>query len=281
MRIVPLLCLSLILAIVGVASAANDYPIPEAKKNHWAWKGPVRPALPTVKNQSWIQNPIDQFILAKLEAVGLQPAPVATREQLIRRVTFDLIGLPPTPSEIDAFLEESRAKPQAAWEKLIDRLLASPHYGERWGRHWLDLARYADSNGYEYDEARPNAWRYRDYVVQAFNSDKPYDRFIKEQLAGDEIAPDDPQALVATGFNLLGPDMTDSSDKLQRRQNTLNDMTDTAALVFQAVPAVTITSSNRFRRRTIIDCRRSSRRRYSATMCRFRLKISGPNSKPP
>jgi len=111
-------------------------------------------------------------------------------------------------------------------------LLASPHYGERWGRHWLDLARFAESNGYEYDEARPNAWRYRDYVVQSFNEDKPYDRFIKEQLAGDEFEPDNPQALVATGFNLLGPDMTDSSDKPQRRQNTLNDMTDTTGLVF-------------------------------------------------
>src|SRR5207253_2176266 len=119
-----------------------------------------------------------------------------------------------------------------AWEKVIDRLLASPHYGERWGRHWLDLARYAESNGYEFDEPRPNAWHYRDYVIASFNSDKPYDRFIKEQLAGDELFADDPQALIATGFNLLGPDMTDSANQLQRRQNTLDDMTDTAGFAF-------------------------------------------------
>ena len=111
---------------------------------------------------------------------------------------------------------------------MIDRLLASPHYGERWGRHWLDLARYADTNGYEFDEPRPDAWRYRDYVIRSFNADKPYDRFILEQLAGDEAFPGDPEALVATGFNLLGPDMTDASDQVQRRLNTLNDMTDTA-----------------------------------------------------
>src|SRR5262249_5407762 len=113
-----------------------------------------------------------------------------------------------------------------------DRLLASPHYGERWGRHWLDLARFAESNGYEFDEVRPDAWRYRDYVIRSFQTDKPYDRFVREQLAGDELAPDDADALTATAFNLLGPDMTDASDQAQRRLNTLNDMTDTAALAF-------------------------------------------------
>ena len=115
---------------------------------------------------------------------------------------------------------------------MIDRLLASPQYGERWGRHWLDLARYADTNGYEFDEPRPDAWRYRDYVIRSFNADKPFDRFVLEQLAGDEAFPGDPEALVATGFNLLGPDMTDASDQAQRRLNTLNDMTDTAGLAF-------------------------------------------------
>ena len=199
------------------------------KKNHWAWQAPTRPVPPTVTDSGWVRNPIDAFILAKLEAASLKPAARASREQLIRRVTFDLIGLPPTPKEIDAFVND---RDNAAWEKVVDRLLASPHYGERWGRHWLDLARYAESNGYEFDEPRPNAWRYRDYVVAAFNADKPYDRFLKEQLAGDELYPDDPQALVATGFNLLGPDMTDSANQAQRRQNTLDDMTDTAGLVF-------------------------------------------------
>src|SRR5262249_40458723 len=113
-----------------------------------------------------------------------------------------------------------------------DRLLASPHYGERWGRHWLDLARFAESNGYEFDEVRPDAWRYRDYVIRSFQTDKPYDRFVREQLAGDELAPDDADALIATAFNLLGPDMTDAADQAQRRLNTLNDMTDTAGLAF-------------------------------------------------
>jgi hypothetical protein len=199
------------------------------KANHWAWKPPVRSAVPVVKDAAWVRNPIDAFILAKLEAAGLKPSAPATREQLIRRVTFDLIGLPPTPAEIDAFVNDRTPN---AWEKVVDRLLASPHYGERWGRHWLDLARFAESNGYEFDEPRPNAWRYRDYVINAFNADKPYDRFIKEQLAGDELFPTDPQALIATGFNLLGPDMTDAANQAQRRQNTLDDMTDTAALAF-------------------------------------------------
>jgi len=224
-----LLTVAPLLALLGSARAGDDFVITPEKKNHWAWKAPVSPPLPNVRNEAWVKNPIDRFVLAKLESAGLQPAPLASREQLIRRVTLDLIGLPPTPEEIDAFVDDASVD---AWEKVIDRLLASPHCGERWGRHWLDLARFAESNGYEFDEARPNAWRYRDYVVASFNSDKPYDRFIKEQVAGDELDPDDPQALIATGFNLLGPDMTDSSDKLQRRQNTLNDMTDTTGLVF-------------------------------------------------
>jgi hypothetical protein len=185
--------------------------------------------LPPVKNAGWVRNPIDAFILAKLEAATLTPAAPASRPHLIRRVTFDLIGLPPTPAEIDAFVND---RSEGAWAKVVDRLLASPHYGERWGRHWLDLARFAESNGYEYDEPRPNAWRYRDYVIAAFNADKPYDRFLQEQLAGDELWPDEPQALIATGFNLLGPDMTDAASQAQRRQNTLDDMTDTASLAF-------------------------------------------------
>ncbi|HXG12837.1 MAG TPA: DUF1553 domain-containing protein [Gemmataceae bacterium] len=223
-------CLPLLIALATpLGTLANDdYPIPPAKKNHWAWRL-TAPEPPAVRDRSWAHNPIDLFILARLEEAGLRPAPAASREELIRRATFDLIGLPPTPEEIDAFVNDPSPH---AWEKVIDRLLASPHYGERWGRHWLDLVRYADSNGYEHDEVRPDAWRYRDYVIRSFNADKPYDRFIKEQLAGDELYPDDPEALIATGFNLLGPDMTDAADQMQRRQNTLNDMTDTAALVF-------------------------------------------------
>ena len=221
-----------LLALLGASGhdlAADEYTIPADAKDHWAWKPPVRPDVPRVRAAAWARNPIDAFILAKLEAAGLKPAAPARREQLLRRVTFDLTGLPPTPAEIDAFLADGTAD---AYERVVDRLLASPHYGERWGRHWLDLARYAESNGYEHDEARPEAWRYRDYVLRAFNADKPYDRFVREQLAGDELAPDDPDALTATGFNLLGPDMTDASSQAARRQNTLDDMTDTAGLVF-------------------------------------------------
>ena len=216
-------------AVVAAPLVAREDDMQDAQKEHWAWRSVRRPAVPKVKNEAWVKNPVDAFILHRLENEGLTPAAAASREQLLRRVTFDLIGLPPTPDEIDAFVDD---KSSEAWEKVIDRLLASPRYGERWGRHWLDLARFAESNGYEYDEIRPDAWRYRDYVIEAFNKDKPYTRFIQEQLAGDELFPDEPAARIATAFNLLGPDMTDSADQPQRRQNTLNDMTDTAALAF-------------------------------------------------
>ena len=220
MRTCPL-TLAVLLACAAVGRA--DPPA-----EHWAWKKPVRSPVPTVRGAQ-PANPIDAFVRARLDAAGLSPAPPASREHLLRRVTFDLTGLPPTPEEVTAFVNDSSPE---AWEKVIDRLLASPRYGERWGRHWLDLARYADTNGYEFDEPRPDAWRYRDYVIRSFNADKPFDRFVLEQLAGDEAFPGDRDALTATGFNLLGPDMTDASDQAQRRLNTLNDMTDTAGLAF-------------------------------------------------
>src|SRR5262245_32763092 len=211
---------------VTLAVAAPGRADPRA--DHWAWKPPVRPPVPAVRGPQ-PANPIDAFVRARLDASGLEPTPPATREHLLRRVTYDLTGLPPTPAEIDGFLNDHSP---GAWEKVIDRLLANPSYGERWSRHWLDLARYADTNGFEFDEPRPDAWRYRDYVIRSFNADKPFDRFVVEQLAGDEAFPGDREALVATGFNLLGPDMTDASDQAQRRLNTLNDMTDTAGLAF-------------------------------------------------
>src|SRR5688500_4112924 len=219
----PLRLLSLAVLGVVVSAARADRP-----DDHWAWKRPARPEVPVVRGAP-PANPIDAFVRAKLEAAGLVPAAPASREHLLRRVTFGLTGLPPTPDEIDAFVND---RSPGAWEKVIDRLLASPRYGERWGRRWLDLARYADTNGYEFDELRPDAWRYRDYVIRSLNADKPYDRFVIEQLAGDEAYPGDRDAWIATGFNLLGPDMTDASDQAQRRLNTLNDLTDTAGLVF-------------------------------------------------
>jgi hypothetical protein len=226
--------LALVVLAAVAAGRASAGESSSAARDHWAWKPPVRPETPAVKDRGWVRNPIDAFVLAKLETAGLGPAPPAPRETLLRRATLDVTGLPPTPEEIDSFLSDDSP---GAWEAVVDRLLASARYGERWGRHWLDLARYADSNGYEHDEPRPDAWRYRDYVVSSFNADKPYDRFIEEQLAGDELFPSDPQALVATGFNLLGPDMTDSADQAQRRHHTLTDMTDTASLVFLGLTA--------------------------------------------
>ena len=178
------------------------------------------------------QAPIDAFILAKLEEKELHPAPPADKVTLIRRATLDLTGLPPTPEEVQAFMATS---PPDAFAKVVDRLLASPHYGERWGRHWLDLARYADSEGFKSDETRPNIWRYRDYVIDAFNHDKPYDRFIKEQIAGDELYPNDPEALVATGFNRHFPDESNARNLMQRRQEMLNDITDTVGATFMGM----------------------------------------------
>jgi cytochrome c553 len=217
-------------AVAGKGAAPAEFHLTEADRQHWAFRPVKRVEPPDIEHEGpGVAHPIDRFIMAKLDEAGLQPSPPAGRETLIRRVTFDLIGLPPTPAEIDAFVRDTSPR---AYEALIDRLLESPHYGERWGRHWLDLARFAETDGFEHDAVRPQAWRYRDYVIKSFNNDKPYDRFIREQLAGDELWPDDPEAITATAFNLLGPDMVDSSDQVQRRHNTLNDMTDTTALTF-------------------------------------------------
>jgi hypothetical protein len=153
----------------------------------WSFRKPVSPPVPQLKNSAWIRNPIDAFILRKLEQEGLKPAPPADRRTLIRRVYFDLHGLPPTPKAVEEFAND---KSENAYEKLIDQLLASPRYGERWGRYWLDLVRYADTAGFETDHFYPNAWRYRDYVIESFNTDKPYTRFVQEQIAADEIWPD-------------------------------------------------------------------------------------------
>ena len=184
---------------------------------------------PKVERSSWVRNPIDQFVLAKLEAAGLSPAPEAPREALIRRAYLDLIGLPPTPQQVQEFVSDP--DPQA-YEKLVDRLLASPQYGERWARHWLDLARYAESEGFKADETRPYAWRYRDWVIDSLNQDMPYDRFIREQIAGDEIWPENPQAHIATYFLRSYPDESNARELFQRRQEILNDDTDVIGAVF-------------------------------------------------
>jgi hypothetical protein len=206
----------------------NDAFTP-AEHSHWAFQRLARTAPPKLKQTEWQRNPIDAFVRARLEDKGLKPAPPADKVTLLRRATFDLIGLAPTPEEVDAFLADTSPK---AFDKVVDRLLSSPRYGERWARHWLDLARYAESEGFKADEIRPNAWRYRDYVIKSLNNDKPYDRFIKEQIAGDELWPKDPDARVATAFNRHYPDESNARNLMQRRQEILNDITDTTTAVF-------------------------------------------------
>lgn len=170
-------------------------------RNHWAFQSIRETTPPSVSNADWLQTPIDAFILARLELQNWQPAPSATREELIRRVHFDLIGLPPRPEDIAAFVADKSAD---AYERLVDRLLASPHYGERWAQHWLDVVRFAETEGFEYDRHLPDAWRFRDYVIDSLNDDKPFDQFVTEQIAGDEIAPDDPQHTAAVVLHRLG-----------------------------------------------------------------------------
>jgi hypothetical protein len=181
-----------------------------------------------VKDRAWVETPVDAFVLAKLEAAGLKPAPPADRRTLIRRATFDLTGLPPTPEEVDAFLAD---RSPGAFEKVVERLLASPQYGEKWGRHWLDVARYADSNGMDENVHYGNAWRYRDYVVAAFNNDKPYDRFIQEQIAGDLLPGEDGPArherLIATGFLAIGPKVISEVDDQKMLMDAIDEQIDT------------------------------------------------------
>jgi hypothetical protein len=178
--------------ITSRADPLEDAPIRPEERSYWAFRLPEKPKLPVAT-----RNPIDAFLTAALQKKGMQHAPRADRVTLLRRAYLDLIGLPPTPAETSEFLND---KSPDAWEKLVDKLLASPHYGERWGRHWLDVARYADSNGFEHDFDRPNAWRYRDYVIRAFNQDKPYDTFLREQIAGDELKNVTYDSQIATGF---------------------------------------------------------------------------------
>lgn len=167
------------------------------KTQWWAVQPVQRPAIPSLKNDTWSINPIDQFVNRKLRAAGLQPSPQAERSELIRRIYYDLIGLPPSPEAVQRFSHDSNPE---AWQNLIEELLNSPHYGERWGQHWLDVTRWAESDGYRQDAFRPHAWPYRDYVIDSINKDKPYDTFVKEQLAGDEMAPHDPDIFIGTAY---------------------------------------------------------------------------------
>lgn len=216
------------LSKLRAASDKGKYDL-EKEREFWSFQPVRKPALPEVKNKAWVKNPIDQFVLHKLEEAGLQPASPADKRTLIRRTTFDLTGLPPTPEEIENFLNDTSPN---AFEKVVDRLLASPHYGEHWGRHWLDVARYADSNGLDENIAYGTAWKYRDYVVNAFNKDKPYDVFIKEQLAGDLMEPAESVAqrnerLIATGFLSLGPKVLAEVDATKMEMDIIDEQINT------------------------------------------------------
>jgi hypothetical protein len=206
-------------------NGASEKAFTKEDREHWAFQPLKRVEAPI----GTTPNPIDAFIDVKLKEKGLQRNPAAERRTWLRRASLDLLGLPPTVSELESFLNDQSSDPYSA---AVDRMLASPRYGERWARHWLDLARYAESEGFKADETRPNAWRYRDYVIKSFNADKPYDRFIQEQIAGDEMWPDNPDAKVATGFNRHYPDESNARNLMQRRQEILNDITDTVGAVF-------------------------------------------------
>ncbi|MBC7815431.1 MAG: DUF1553 domain-containing protein [Planctomycetaceae bacterium] len=228
-------CLTALVALTGVwlsadeSPALTESPITDSDRGHWAFQPLSRPTPPVVQNANWCRTAIDRFILARLEKEKLSPTGEADRATLLRRVCFDLTGLPPSLElQDEVFADES----PDWYERLVDRLLASPSYGERWAQHWLDVARFAETDGFEHDHVRPNAWRFRDWVIDAHNRDVPLNEFIGLQLAGDELRPGDESALIATGFLFCGPDMPDINLQEERRHTFLNDMTATVGSVF-------------------------------------------------
>lgn len=226
-----LAAVAVVKSIPLAAEAVSPIGLPafsDEDRSYWALQPVARPELPEVRDNAWTRGAVDRFVLARLEEASLAPSGEADRATLLRRLSFDLAGLPPEPEDVAAF--EADGSPDA-YERQVDRLLASPRYGERWARHWLDLARYAETDGFKADVTRPNAWRYRDYVIAALNEDKPYDRFLMEQIAGDEIAPRDSAALVATGFLRHWPYEDNGRDVFGQRQNILDDVTDVTAQV--------------------------------------------------
>lgn len=218
-----------------VEGQSDDSPkaltVTEHDREFWAFQPLQSVPIPKVKDAAWCQTPIDRFLLARQEAAGLRPNPPADKRTLIRRATFDVLGLPATLEEVEAFLADESAD---AWPQVVDRLLKSEHYGERWARHWMDVARFAESHGYEQDYDRPHAYHYRDFLIQAFNSDMPFDQFVKWQLAGDELAPDDPLAWMATGFLGAGPFPTQLTEAEfeSARYDELDDMVTTTGVAF-------------------------------------------------
>ena len=210
-------------------SGHQGFVITDKHRQHWAFQDVKKPNVPKVKDGKWPLNGIDPFVLARLEKEGLEPSQPATKATLIRRAFYDLIGLPPSPDEVQAFLAD---KSNNAFEKLVDDLLDRPQYGEKWGRHWLDLVRYAETNGYERDSEKPEAWRYRDYVIRALNQDKPYNQFILEQLAGDELPDRSADAIIATGFHRLGTWDDEPADRDLAKYDYLDDILRTTTETF-------------------------------------------------
>jgi len=212
-----------LLTAQGKETAWTQRVVPPAAKQFWSFQPLKHVAPPSVHRSSWIRTPIDRFILAKLEAAGLRPNPLVDRRHLIRRAYFDLVGLPPEPQEVEAFVRDPSPD---AYEHLIDRLLTNQHYGERWGRHWLDLARFAESHGFEHDYDRLSAYHYRDFVIKALNNDLPYNTFIQWQLAGDEFAPENLLAQMATGYLAAGVHSTQitKNEVEKHRYDELDDM---------------------------------------------------------
>lgn len=198
-------------------------------EKHWAFVAPQRRSPPVVEESGWVRNPIDSFILHRLEQQGLVPSPPAQRGVLARRLYYDLTGLPPSVDELDAFLNDTRPD---AYERLVDKLLSSPKYGEKWARHWLDVVRYAESNSFERDSTKPYAWKYRDYVIRSLNEDKPYDQFVREQLAGDELEEVTKASITATGYYRLGTWDDEPADPLQARYDDLDSIVSTTGQAF-------------------------------------------------
>ena len=225
-RCAGLLLLSLSLGQAEEPAAIVEQPITDADREHWAWRPLGKATIPRVESARRPANLIDHFILEKLELKSLSLAPEADRRTLIRRLYFDLLGLLPSAEAVVTFQADTRPD---AYGRLVESLLASPAYGERWAQHWLDLARFAETDGFEHDKVRPNAWRYRDWLIQALNADQPYDEFVLHQLAGDEVTP---AAAVGTGFLLAGQDMPDINLAAERRHMVLNEMTSTVGSVF-------------------------------------------------
>ena len=221
-----------ILAEEDSKATITEEPITDFDRQHWSFSPLVRPDVPEVKNTDLVKSSIDAFILAKLEANDLTPAAEANRTTLVRRLHFDLVGLPPSIKTVDKFVNDTQPD---AYERLVDYLLSSPLYGERWGQHWLDLARFAETDGYEHDHVRPDAWRYRDWVIKAINNDMPYDEFVRLQLAGDVIEPGNKDAITATAFCLSGADMPDINLQEERKHVLLNEITSTIGSVFMGL----------------------------------------------